>query len=342
MNSPHHLAAPHQSTSLPDTMTAAVARTYGGPEVIDIEAVPRPSPRRGQVLVQVRAAAIDRGTEHLLYGRPLAVRPAFGVRRPRQPILGRDLAGTVVAVGDDVRGFSVGDEVVGTGSGSLAQYVVAPVARLAQRPAAVDPLTAATLPVSGLTALQAVRDVGQVRPGQSVLVLGASGGVGTYAVQVAVATGAQVTGVCSAAKMPSVRDLGAETVLDYAVDDPTTRAERYDLVIDIGGSRPLRALRGLVHPRGTLVMVGAEGEGRWLGGVDRLLRASLWSPFVSQRIRMLTSKERGDEVAELAEMVASGQITPVIDSTYPLERTAAAMRRLASGDVTGKVAITVT
>lgn len=322
-------------------MRAMVGRTYGGPEVWRFAEVPRPRPGRGQVLVRVHAAAIDRGTEHLMYGRPLLVRPAFGIRQPRQPIPGRDLSGTVVQVGEGVTQFSIGDEVLGTGSGSLAEFAVAPVNRLAHRPAAVDPVTAAVLPVSGLTAVQAVRDVGKVHAGQKVLVLGASGGVGSFAVQIAADTGAEVVAVCSAAKAERVRALGASEVLDYATTDPLGRPDRYDVVIDIGGGRPLRGLREILTPAGTLVIVGAEGEGRWLGGVDRQLRATVWSPFVKQRLRMLASREDGAQVAELAAMVVDGRITAVIDSVFPLEQAAAAMRTLASGAVTGKVAIDV-
>ncbi len=322
-------------------MRALRQTEYGGPEVLAVAEVPRPRVDAGRVLVRVRAAALDRGTMHLVSGTPYLVRLVEGVRRPRHQIAGLDVAGVVEVVGEGVTGLAPGDEVFGTARGALAELVVADPAKLAPKPAALTFAEAAAVPVSGQTALAALRDEADVQPGQRVLVLGASGGVGSFAVQLAKLLGAHVTGVCSAGKADLVRDLGADVVLDYATTDPTDGAERYDVVVDIGGSRRLRELRRALTPTGTLVMVGAEGGGRWFGGLDRQLRAVLWSPFLRQRLRMLVAPERREGLEALAGHLESGAVAPAVDSVVDLAAAPAALARLDAGEVRGKVVVAV-
>nr|MCU0268193.1 NAD(P)-dependent alcohol dehydrogenase [Acidimicrobiales bacterium] len=249
------------------------------------------------------------------------------------------LAGTVEAVGAEVEGLRPGDAVYGTARGTLAEYAVADPARLAPKPPSLTFAQAAAVPVSAETALHALRDQGLVRAGQHVLVLGASGGVGTYAVQLARALGARVTGVCHGSKADLVRALGADEVLDYTRTDPTDGRTRYDLIVDIGGSRPLRSLRRALTPAGTLVVVGGEGGGRWLGVVGRQVRAALWSPLVRQRLRMLVAPERREDLEVLTAYLESGEVVPAIDRVVPLEEAAHELQRLQDGLVRGKVVV---
>jgi NADPH:quinone reductase-like Zn-dependent oxidoreductase len=323
------------------TMRAVVHDTYGSAEVLEVRQVPRPEPGDGEVLVRVRAAGLDRGVWHLVAGRPYLVRLATGLRRPRRRVIGMDVAGVVEAVGAGVRRFRVGEEVFGIGRGSFADVVAVPEAKLAPKPAGSTFEEAAVVPISAGTALHALRDRGDVQPGQRVLVLGASGGVGTYTVQLAVAFGAEVTAVCSAGKADLVRSLGAERVLDYATEDPTDGSVRYDLIIDIAGNRGLRALRRALTPTGTLVIVGGEGGGRWTGGLDRQLRAVAWSPFVKQRMKMFVAPERAEDLEFLTPLLESGRVRPVIDAAVPLDRVPEAFRRLEEGRVRGKLAVVV-
>jgi NADPH:quinone reductase-like Zn-dependent oxidoreductase len=320
-------------------MSAVVRRAYGDVDQVHVEQVPVPTPADDQVLVQVDAAAIDRGTWHLMTGLPLVVRPAFGLRAPRQPILGRDLAGTIVAVGAEVTDLAPGDEVFGTADGALAALAVASPDRLARRPAALSAAEAAALPVSGLTALQALRDAGRVQPGSQVLVVGASGGVGTYAVQIARALGAEVTALCGPTKAELVRSLGADRVVDRTTTEVDQLGARFDVIIDIAGGRPLRTLRRALTERGTIVLVGNEGEGRWLSGLQRQAFAALRSPFVRQRFVMLVSKEHRADLEVLAEMVEAGTVRPTIDRVVPLDQTADAIGALARGEIAGKVVV---
>ena len=250
------------------TMTAIVQHEYGPADrVLRLERVPVPVPAEGEVLVRVAAAGLDRGVWHLMTGLPYPVRLAgFGIRRPKFPVRGADVAGRVEAVGPGVEGFGPGDEVFGIGAGSFAEYVVCPAAKLAAKPERLSFVQAAAMPVSALTALQAVRDHGRVAAGQRVLVIGASGGVGSYAVQIAKAFGAHVTGVASAAKASLVTEVGADRVIDYAAEDFADGRERYDVILDTGGHTPLRRLRRALTRTGTLVIVGSETGGRWLGG----------------------------------------------------------------------------
>lgn len=302
--------------------------------------VPRIGP--DEVLVRVRAASVDRGTWHVMAGLPYAVRLAgFGVRRPKHPNPGRSLAGTVEAVGRDVTGVAAGDDVIGISDSSLAQFAVVDGAKLAPKPAGVSFEEAASLPVSGLTALQAVRDQGRVRPGQSVLVVGASGGVGSFAVQIAKAYGAEVTAVCSTPKVEMVRGLGADHVIDYTERDLADGDACYDVILDIGGNRPLSLLRRVLTPHGRLVIVGGETDGRWLGGADRQLRALALSPFVSQTLGTFISSENADDLDALRRLVEAGDVSPVVDRTYSLEEVADAIQHVVDGHVRGKVVISV-
>ncbi len=330
-----------QSAGSETTMRAVVQDTYGCAEVLHVAQLPRPTIGKGDVLVQVRAAGLDRGTWHLMTGKPYAVRLALGLRRPRNPISGRDVAGTVAAVGSSVTEFSVGDEVFGIAPGSFADYTVAKPAKLALKPAQLSFVQAAVIPISGLTALQALTDVGRLEAGQKVLVLGASGGVGSYAVQLAKALGAEVTGVCSSAKLDFVRSLGVDHVIDYTREDVVDGDDRYDLILDIAGGRTLSQLRGLLTETGTLVLVGNENGDRLTGGMGRLLRAALISLVGRQRLTGFISKERGSDIERLAEFLEAGTLRPTVDQCYPLDDVPAAMRLLESGQVRGKLAVTL-
>ena len=318
---------------------------YGAPEATGVlevaEDLARPVPGAGEVLVRVEAAGLDRGTWHLIRGLPYLYRLAEGPRRPRRQVPGLDYAGVVEAVGAGVDGLAVGDEVFGTARGALAEYVAALPAKLARMPASLTFAQAAALPVSAETALHALREQGGVQEGQRVLVLGASGGVGTYAVQLAKVFGAHVTGVCSGPKVALVRSLGADEVLDYTRSDPTDGSERYDVVLDIGGNRRLRDLRRALTPDGTLVIVGGEEGGPWLGGIDRQVRAVLWSPFLRQRLRMFVAPERREDLELLASLADEGRLVPSIERVVPLEQVAAELQRMEDGAVRGKVVVTV-
>ena len=322
------------------TMRAIVQEGYGSADVLHVAEVPRPEITDTQVLIRVRAAGLDRGTWHMMAGHPYVLRLVVGIRSPRNQVPGMDVAGTVVAVGSAVTRFDVGDEVFGIGRGSFAEYTAAEEHKLARKPVNIDFEHAAVVPISGLTALQALRDVGHVERGQKVLVIGASGGVGSYAVQLAKAFGAEVTGVCSTAKLDLVRSLGADHVIDYTSEDFAGGSERYDLILDIGGNSALSRLRRALTPKGTAVIVGGEQSGN-LTGMGRQVRALFVSPFVPQRLAMLVSKERGSDLEPLTELIEAGKITPSIDRTFTLEQVPDALRYLEAGKARGKVAITV-
>ncbi|GAB90246.1 NAD(P)-dependent alcohol dehydrogenase [Gordonia rhizosphera] len=322
-------------------MKAITQNAYGGSETLEMGEADRPKPQKGEVLVRVHAAAIDRGTWHLMAGEPLVARLMFGLRKPRNPVPGRDLAGIVAEVGPEVDGWSVGDEVIGTANGSLAEYAVVPVTRLARKPANASFEEAAVLSVSGLTALQAVRDVGRVSEGDRVLVIGASGGVGAYAVQIAAARGAEVVAVASGAKAEWVRSLGAREVIDYARGAIDPSVGPFDVIIDIAGRRRISVLRRLLTPRGTLVIVGGEGGGKLLGGTERQLGAIMMSLFVKHRLTSMLAKESADDMAVLAAMVEAGSLQPTLDRTFALEETTKAMDYLTEGQVRGKIAVTI-
>jgi NADPH:quinone reductase-like Zn-dependent oxidoreductase len=323
-------------------MRSVVQVRYGPApeELFRVARIARPTAGPGEVLVRVHAASVDRGTWHIMSGLPLPIRLAgFGVRRPRYANPGRCLAGTVESVGDDGSGFAPGDEVYGTCNSSFAEYATVLTKHLAPKPAALTFEQAAAAPISGVTALQGLRDRGRVEPGHKVLIVGASGGVGTFAVQIAKALGAEVTGVCSTGKVDLVRALGADHVIDYTADDIDRR--RYDVVLDTGGHRSLRRLRHALTARGTLVIVGSETDGRWLGGFDRAIRAMLLSPFVSQKLAPLASSENAADLTVLSGLIASGAVTPVVDRSYPLDEAAAAIRHLLDGRARGKVVVSV-
>jgi NADPH:quinone reductase-like Zn-dependent oxidoreductase len=315
---------------------------YGPPDVLRLGEIDRPAIGDDEVLVRVRAAGLDQGVWHLMAGLPYLVRLAgVGLRAPKNPVPGRDLAGRVEAVGGRVTRFRPGDEVFGTCRGSFAEYAAAREDRLAPTPAGLSAEQAAAVPVSGCAALQAVRDRGRVRPGRRVLVIGAGGGVGTFAVQIAKAFGAEVTGVCSTAKVDMVRSIGADRVIDYTRQDVLAGRDRYDVILDIAGNRPLSRLRRALAARGTLVIVGGEGGGRWLGGIDRQLRAHLLSPFVAQTLGTWISTERADDLEALRELLEAGAIRPVVDRTFPLSEVPEAIRYLRDGRARGKVVITL-
>lgn len=323
------------------TMRAVVQDRYGHADVLRLDTVPRPVAGDHDVLVRVRAAGLDRGAWHAMTGLPYLGRAYFGLRRPKNPVLGTEVAGTVVAVGAAVTGFTVGDDVFGSGRGAFAEYALAADARLAHKP---DDLTfeqAATLPVSGVTALQAVHDHGRVEAGQEVLVTGASGGVGGYAVQLAKAAGARVTGVSSPAKADLVRSLGADDVVDRTRQDFADGTHRYDVIIDVAGNPTLSRLRRALTPHGTVVLTGGEDGGRLTGGMTRQLRALAISPFVGQRLTMFIAQVRTGDLDRLAALVRDGKVTPVVDRTYPLDQAPDALHRMEAGEARGKVAITV-
>ncbi len=326
------------------TMKAIVQDEYGSaPEdVLRLAEVARPSIGDDGILVRVRAASVDRGTWHVMAGLPYPMRLAgFGLRRPKALNPGRSVAGTVESVGKDVTAFKPGDEVYGAAEGVFAEYAVAEAKRLALKPANLSFEQAAAVPISGMTALQAVRDQAKVEAGQKVLIIGASGGVGTFAVQIAKAYGAEVTGVSSTAKVDLVRALGADHVVDYSQEDPSDGEHRYDAILDMGGNRRLSQLRRALTPGGRLVIVGGENGGRWIGGFDRGIRAQLLSPFVGQKLGSLMASENSEDLMVLRDLLEAGTITSAIDRTYPLADVPAAIRHLIDGHARGKVVITV-
>ncbi|WP_232661628.1 NAD(P)-dependent alcohol dehydrogenase [Pseudonocardia sp. TRM90224] len=338
------MSAEVQAERLPagvPTMRAIVQYEYGeAADVLRLAEIERPEPGPGEVQVRVVAAGIDRGALHIMKGLPYPVRLAgFGVRAPKTPVRGREFAGRVEALGAGVTGFRVGEEVFGVCEGGFAEYACARADKIAPKPRALSYEQAAATPISSLTALQALRECGHACPGQQVLVIGASGGVGTFAVQLAKAFGATVTGVCSTGKVAMVAAIGADEVIDYTTTDITAAGQRYDVVLDIGGHRSLRSLRRLLTPTGTLVIVGSEPGGRLLGGTDRQLRAMLLSPFISQTLTSFVASEAASGLAFLTDLFESGQVTPVVDSTVPLNRTVAALQRVDEGRASGKVVV---
>src|SRR3712207_2167322 len=323
-------------------MKAIVRDTYGSPDVLELRDIDMPKIADEEVLVRVHAAGVGRDVWHVMTGLPYPIRLAgYGFRAPKNPVIGSDMAGVVEAVGKNVTRFKPGDEVFGIGKGSYAEYVCAREDKLAPKPANITFEQAAVVAISGSTALQALRDHGKVRPGQKVLVIGASGGVGTYAVQIAKAFGANVTGVCSTTKVEMVRSIGVDHVIDYTREDFAEGDRRYDLILDIGGNSTLSRLRRALAPEGTLVITGGEGGGRWLGGTDRQLRAMMLSPFVGQKLGTFINKENHEDMLILKELIESGKVTPVIDRTYPLSEVPEAIRYLQEGRARGKVVISV-
>ena len=323
-------------------MKAIVQDRYGGLEVLEFRDIDRPVPEDDQVLVRVHAAGLDRGVWHVMAGLPYLIRlVGFGVRRPKVRVRGMDVAGRVEAVGREVTRFRPGEAVFGWADGSFADYARAPEDHFQPKPATLSFEQAAVVPISGLAALQALRDQGEVQPGQQVLVIGAAGGVGSFAVQLAKAFGAQVTGVASTSQAELVRSLGADQVIDYTRTDVTDGSRRWDLILDTAGHRSLSRLRRALTPTGTLVIVGSERRGRWLGGFDRNLRALALSRLVGQRLRLLSSKPRPEDLRTLRELLEAGKVVPVVDRTYPLGEVPEAIAHMLRGGGRGKIVITV-
>ena len=323
-------------------MKAIVQDAYGSADLLELRDIDRPVPRDDEVLVEVRAAGVGPEVWHLMTGRPYVARAALGLRKPRIPVRGWDGAGRVEAVGAKVTGLEPGDEVFGScEGGSYAEYARAKTAKLALKPANLTFEQAAALPVSGMTALQALSGKGRPKPGQRVLVIGASGGVGSCAVQLAAMYGAEVTGVCGPTGADFVRSQGAAHVVDHTREEITDGPHRYDVVVDNAGLRPLPVLRRALTPRGTLVIVGGEGGSGFLGGMSRGLRAVMLSPFVGQNLRNLVSLARHEDLLTLRELAELGRITPAVDRAYPLAEAAAAIRHLEKGHPRGKLVLTV-
>jgi NADPH:quinone reductase-like Zn-dependent oxidoreductase len=324
-------------------MKAIVQDRYGSADVLEFRDIEEPVAGENDVLVRVHAAGCGPDVWHLMTGMPFMARPAIGFRRPKVGVRGWDVAGTVEAVGASVMGFQPGDEVLGTAEGgSFAELVIAPPDKLVRKPTTLTFEQAGAVPISGTTALRAVRDEGKVQPGQTVLIVGAAGGVGSLAVQIAKAFGAKVTGVCSTSKTDLVRSIGADDVIDYTREDFADGSRRWDVIIDTAGRRPLSRLRRALTPRGTLVIVGGDGGGRWTGGFFRgVLRAPVVSLFVGQRLRGLASKVKQEDLVTLTALIEAGTLTPVIDRTYPLIEAPDAIRYLEEGHARGKIVITV-
>ena len=324
----------------PEGVRAIVQAGYGGVEVWSLGRAAVPAPKAGEVLLRVHAAGMDRGTWHLMTGLPYPMRLAFGFSAPKFSVPGRDVAGTVLAVGPGVDRLQPGDEVFGIAEGSFAEQAVAREDKLAKKPGSLSFTEAAVLGISGLTALQAL-DAAKVAAGDSVLVLGASGGVGSYAVQLARARGARVTAVCGASKAERVRAWGAERVIDYRTEDVMAGDARFDVVIDVAGNTPLGRLRGVLTEKGRVVFVGGEEGGDWTGGLGRPLFASMLGAFTGQKFVMFMAEEKAADLERLAALVAEGHVRPVVHSAVPLADTAGAMRALIAGEVCGKQAIVV-
>jgi NADPH:quinone reductase-like Zn-dependent oxidoreductase len=329
--------------SMPETgragMRAIVQDVYGSADRLRLSEIEKPTIEADEVLVQVQAAGVDRGTCHLMRGEPYLMRIlGFGFRGPKNRVPGLDVAGTVVRVGADVTRFRVGDEVFGISRGSFAEYAAAREDKLASKSVRLSFEQAAVIAVSGLAALQGLR-AGRIEAGQRVLIIGASGGVGTYAVQLAKAFGAKVTGVASTAKVELVRSIGADQVIDYTREDFADGRQQYDLIIDIGGNSPLSRLRRALTSRGTLVITGGEGA-KWTG-VGRQIRALMLSPLVRQRLTMYISTHRRADLETLRQHVEAGHVTPTVGRTYTLAQVPEAIRHLESGRAEGKIAITV-
>jgi NADPH:quinone reductase-like Zn-dependent oxidoreductase len=324
-------------------MKAIVQDRYGSADVLEFRDIEEPVVGGNEVLVRVHAAGCGPDVWHLMTGMPYMARPAIGLRRPKLAVRGWDVAGTVEAVGANVTDLRPGDEVMGTAEGgSFAELVIARPDKLVPRPANLTFEQAAAVPISGTTALRAVRDEGKVQPGQNVLVIGAAGGVGSLAVQIAKAFGAKVTGVSSTSKVDLVRSIGADDVIDYTREDFTDGSRHWDVIVDTAGRRPLSRLRRALTPKGTLVIVGGDGGGSWTGGFFRgVLRAPLVSLFVGQRLRGLATKVKQEDLVTLTELVEAGTVTPVIDRTYPLIEAPDAIRYLAEGHAAGKIVVTV-
>lgn len=322
-------------------MRAIINETYGSPDVLELRDIEKPVIGEDRVLVRVRAASVNPLDWHFMRGQPYVARLTMGLRRPKDIIRGVDVSGQVEAVGRNVTQFQPGDEVFGTGSGAFAEYVSARETNIAPMPAGLTFEQAAAIPVAGATALQGLRDKGRLQPGQRVLINGASGGVGTFAVQIAKAFGAEVTGVCSTRNVEMVRSIGADQVIDYSLEDFSLSGRRYDLIFDLVGNRSLRDLRRILAPKGTLLLVGGGGGGKLLGPLPLLLRGLVMSRFLGQRMLSILAQINKEDLLVLKELVEAGKVTSVIDRTYALSEVPDAIRYLEAGHARGKVVITV-
>lgn len=325
-------------------MKAIVQEEYGSVDVLEFKEIDKPEIGPSEVLVRVHAAGVDRGVWHMMTGVPYFIRlvvPGLGRKGPKSLVPGSDVAGVVEAVGSEVSGFKTGDEVFGIGIGSYAEYTRVPANKLAHKPVNLAFEQAAVVPISGLTALQALRDSGKTQAGQKVLIIGASGGVGTFAVQIAKSFGAEVTGVCSTTKMDLVRSLGADHVVDYTKEDFAASGP-YDVILDTGGHSSLSHLRRALALKGTVVILGAETDGKWVGGFDRSIRAMVLSLFVRQKLVAFVNSENAEDLAEIKELIEKGEVTPAVDRAFTLSEAAKAISYLVDGHARGKVAITVT
>jgi NADPH:quinone reductase-like Zn-dependent oxidoreductase len=321
-------------------MKALVHRKYGSPDVLEFQEIDRPALDDDSVLVRVRAASVNAYDWHIMRGLPYLVRTSEGLRRPKRSVAGVDLAGQVEAVGKNVTKFQPGDEVFGERGGAFAEYVSAKEKNFALKPTNLTFEQAAAVPMAGFTALQALRDKGRVQPGQRVLINGAGGGVGTFAVQIAKAFGADVTGVCSTKNVDMVRAIGADEVIDYTADDFTRRGVTYDLILDVAASRSLSDCRRVLNPSGILVVVGAP-DGDWVAPVARALTAVLFSRFGGRKLLPFLAKFTNADLIVLKELIEAGKVKPVIDRTYPLSEAPEAIRYLEEGHAGGKVVITM-
>ena len=321
-------------------MKAAIYRNYGPPEVIHLEDQPRPAPADDEVLVRIRAAAVNPMDYHFI-GGTMVMRLMTGLRRPKPTRPGVDLAGEVEAIGRSVTRFRVGDAVFGVARGAFAEYACAKERQLELKPANATFEQAATVPVAGLTALQGLRNKGCIQPGQRVLINGAAGGVGTFAVQIAKAFGAEVTAVCSTKGVELVRSLGADHVIDYTRDDFTRGASKYDLLVDCAGNRSLRECRRVMTPKGTYVAIGARPGGRWVGPLPQVLKLLVSGRFVSQRVVLFVASINPGDLTVMKDLIEAGKVTPVIDRSYELSEVVAAVRHAKEGHALGKVVITV-
>ncbi len=322
-------------------MKAIVYHRYGSPDVLPLQEVDKPVPGDDAVLVRVYAAAVNPYDWHFMRGEPYFMRLMFGLRTPKRSGLGVDYAGQVEAVGKDVTEFQPGDEVFGMCDGAFAEYLCVPESEAAPKPANLTFVQAAAVPLAGLTALQGLRDSGELQPGQRILIIGASGGVGTFAVQIAKILGAHVTGVCSTPNLDLVRSLGADEVIDYTQEDFAQRGQTYDIIFQLGGMHSPAHCRRALTPQGRLVLSSGDSDGRWIGPMDRVIQAAVLSPFVSQTLVALDTKRSKKDLAHLKELIEAGTLTPVIDRTHPLSEVPEAIRYVESGHARGKVVITM-
>jgi len=321
-------------------MKAIVVSKYGPPDVLKCEEVEKPTAGDDQVLIKVRAASVN-PLDRMMRGKPYLIRLMTGLRRPKDTRLGRDVAGQVEAVGRNVTRFKPGDAVFGACRGALAEYACASESKLVVKPDKVTFEQAASAPVAGLTALQGLRDKGQIQPGQKVLINGAAGGVGTFAVQIAKSFGAEVTAVCSTGKVDMVLSIGADRIIDYTREDFTKGEQRYDLIFDCAATRSLSALKRLLNPKGVYILVGAPAQGRWIGPLARVLKTLVVSWFVKEKLLLFLAQVRTEDLTLLGQLIEAGKVTPVIGKRYRLTEVPEAIRYLEEGHARGKVVVTM-